>query len=132
MARGQTVKGIEQAIARLEAERAAYNLRIDGRIEGLREALAIQGGVPIAPQQTIRKRIRRGNLEETVIDILTIVADKGLTAEECVATAKTEKGITLVQGSVSSLLSRLKADDVVFFDGQRYRLKQYAGPRHAA
>jgi hypothetical protein len=43
-----------------------------------------------------------------------------------------EQGIELIHGSVSSLLSRLKTDGVMFFDGQVYRLKQYAGPRQAA
>jgi hypothetical protein len=45
---------------------------------------------------------------------------------------KSSKGVDLVPGSVSSLLSRLKNDDVLFFDGSRYRLKRYAGPKHAA
>jgi hypothetical protein len=125
------MKAIEEAIARLEAERAAFNARIDGRIEGLREALRLQSGAVAIAELPIRKRTRRGNLKETVIDLLTEVGDKGLNAEECVSLAKS-KGIDLLQGSVSSLLSRLKSDTVIFFDGARYRLKQYAGPRNAA
>lgn len=132
MARGQTMKAIEEAIARLQAERAAFNSRIDGRIEGLREALHLQNGSPNAPVHTEERiRKRRGNLKETVLSLAQEVADNGMSADECVSLAE-GKGINLVRGSVSSLLSRLKADGVLFFDGQRYRLKEYAGPRNAA
>ena len=132
MAQGQTMKAIEEAIARLQAERAAFNSRIDGRIEGLREALHLQKGLPNAPVHTEeRTRERRGNLKETVLNLAQEVADNGMSADECVGLAE-RKGIKLVRGSVSSLLSRLKADGVLFFDGQRYRLKEYAGPRNAA
>lgn len=128
MARGKTLKAVEEAIARLEAERAAFNTRIDGRIEGLREAMRLQEGIPAA--EVVRhKRARRGDLKETVLDVVAQMGDKGVNVEECLAIAKETKGVQLVRGSVSSLLSRLKHDDVVFFDGQRYRLKQYAGPR---
>lgn len=132
MIRGQRMKAIEDAIARLQAERTAFNSRIDGRIEGLREALQLQKGLPGSPVHVERPtRERRGNLKETVLTLAQEVADKGMSAEECMSLAE-RKGIKLVRGSVSSLLSRLKADDVLFFDGQRYRLKEYAGPRHAA
>lgn len=132
MARGQTMKAIEEAIIRLETEKAAFNARIDGRIEGLREALRLQGGGPTtAPIPATRGRARRGNLKETVLSLAEEVADRGLTADGCIAMAK-ERGIDLVPGSVSSLLSRLKNDGIMFFDGQVYRLKQYAGPREAA
>jgi hypothetical protein len=128
------MKAIEEAIARLEGERAAFNARIDGRIEGLREALRLHGGAAAStpePPET-RKRSRRGNLKETVLTLAEDVAERGMSAEECVALAKSSKGVDLVPGSVSSLLSRLKNDDVLFFDGHRYRLKRYAGPKHAA
>lgn len=133
MARGQTMRAIEEAIARLETERGAFNARIDGRIEGLREALRIHGGAPIEPLAVdARKRIRRGNLTDTVLALADEAGEKGLTSEEFVRLAKIAKGVDLVPASVSSLLSRLKNDGVMFFDGQRYRLKQFAGPRQAA
>ncbi len=132
MARGQTMKAIQDAITRLEAERAAYNARIDGRIEGLREALQLQPGAPaVVIQAEVQKRTRRGDLKETVLSLAGEVADNGMTVEECVALAK-RRGVDLKIASVSSLLSRLKYDGILFFDGQRYRLKQFAGPRNAA
>jgi len=133
MARGQTMKAIEAAIARLEGERTTINLRIDGRIEGLLEALRLQGGAPCAePEESIPKRTRRGDLKGAVLELAERVGDKGLTAEECVTMAQDIRGIKLRLGSVSSQLSRLKNDNIMFFDGQRYRLKQFAGPRQAA
>jgi hypothetical protein len=135
MVRGQKMKAIQEAIAKLEAEKANFILRIDGRIEGLKEALRLQGGQS-APHHiaddVARKRTRRGNLKETVLELAESVREKGLTADECVFMAKELKDIDLVLGSVSSLLSRLKTDKVLFFDGNRYRLQKYSGPRQAA
>ena len=86
--------------------------------------------MPLSVVETPR-RARRGGLKETVLELAEAVGHSGLTTETCIAMAK-EKGIILVPGSVSSLLSRLKGDGVLFFDGQVYRLKQFAGPRQAA
>ncbi len=133
MARGQAMKAIYEAIARLEGEKSAFVARIDGKIEGLREAIRLQGGATVTSvvDASVRSRARRGSLKETVLSLAEEVGDKGLTTETCVAMAKT-KGTDLVLGSVSSLLSRLKNDGILFFDGHVYRLKQYAGPRQAA
>jgi hypothetical protein len=127
------MKAIDEAIARLENERAAFNARIDGRIEGLREAQRLQSGTPLPTEILVQPRVRsrRGDLKETVLSLAQEAAEKGLTTESCVAAAKA-RGVDLIQASVSSLLSRLKNDGVMFFDGQVYRLKQYAGPRQAA
>lgn len=129
MGRGQQMKAIQEAIARLEAERDAYLVRVEGRLEGLREALRLQAGGPT--HVTASGRARRGALKDMVLQIAEEAGKAGITPEECVETAK-RKGVTLKIGSVSSLLSRLKQDDVMFFDGERYRLKQFAGPKPAA
>lgn len=128
MSRGQQMKVIQAAIERLEAEREAYNVRIDGKIEGLREAIRLQSGgtAHVSPSG----RARRGALKDMVLLIADEVGKAGVSAEECVDLAK-RKGVALKLGSVSSLLSRLKQDDVLFFDGDRYRLKQFAGPKQA-
>jgi len=126
------MKAIEDAIVQLEAERASFNMRIDGRIEGLRDAIRLQDGGSIAASSETRQRTRRGNLKETVLEMLHAYSPRGLTSEECVELAKTRKNIELVPSSVSSLLSRLKNDDVLAYDGQRYRLKHVATPRQVA
>ncbi len=123
------MKAIQEAIGRLEIERDSYNLRIDGKIEGLREALRLQSGG--ASHVTDSGRARRGALKDMVLQVAQEVGRNGMTADECVELAK-RKGVALKLGSVSSLLSRLKQDDVIFFDGERYRLKQFAGPKQAA
>jgi len=121
------MKAIEDAIAKLENDRA----RIDGQIEGLKQALKLSSGLVVAQEFAVQRRTRRGNLKETVLDLMEEAAERGLTTDECVQKAK-EKDISLVPSSVSSLLSRLKSDGLLFFDGSRYRLKQYAGPKQAA
>lgn len=75
---------------------------------------------------------RRGDLKDVVLSLFEEAGEAGLTSGECVAVAQEKRGMTLQPTSVSSLLSRLKADDVLFYDGSRYRLKRYAGPRNAA
>lgn len=130
MAKGSNMKAIQTMIAQLEADRATFNARIDGKIEGLKEALRIQfgetAGAPVA-----MRRPKRGDLKETLHDMLVKAGEKGITAEECVAIAKTEKGLELNPASVSSTLSRLKTEGVAFFDNQRYRLREFAGPKAA-
>lgn len=129
MAKGkETVKAIQEAITRLEAERA----RIDGRIEGLREAMRIQSSTPLPAEPEVRRRARRGDLNKTVLEMATKMGAVGLTADECVDLARKENGTTLNRSSVSSLLSRLKQDSILFFDGERYRLAKFRGPRQAA
>lgn len=57
------------------------------------------------------------------------VGTRGLNAQTAVDLAN-QRGVTLDRASVSSLLSRLKKDDVVVFDNEVYRLKEFA-PRPA-
>ena len=137
--RGINMKAIEEEIARVTQQRDALSNRIDG----LKRALSLINGdtaVLTADLQhnesqlkaeVHKTRQRRGGLKNTVLDIVGDQAEQGLTVNECVAIAA-KAGTTLDRASVSSLLSRLKKDDVLFYDGERYRLKQYAGPRHAA
>jgi len=137
--RGINMKAIEEEIARVTQQRDALSNRIDG----LKRALSLINGdtaVLTADLQhnesqlkaeVHKTRQRRGGLKNTVLDIVGDQAERGLTVNECVVIAA-KAGTTLDRASVSSLLSRLKKDDVLFYDGERYRLKQYAGPRHAA
>lgn len=73
------------------------------------------------PKQT---RAVKGSVKTTVLDLLEEVGRSGLNAATAVDLAK-EKGIDLERGSVSSLLSRLKTDEVVVYDGNAYRLKKF-------
>lgn len=115
--------------ARLMSEMEALR----NKIAGLDMAIALlrgdqsEEGVP-SPS----KRAKRGNVKEAVLDLISESGEAGLSATDCVAAARASRGLDLDRGSVSSLLSRLKKDEVLFYDGERYRLKKYAGPRNAA
>lgn len=125
------MKAIEEAIVRLKTQRDA----LTSEIRGMETALKIAKGEPLGDEKDLRvpsvERHRRGNVKTTVLDIVAEAADRGITVNECVTVADVDRGINLDRGSVSSLLSRLKKDDVLFYDGDRYRLKKYAGPKAA-
>lgn len=105
----------------LEAAKARYD-EVDSLLR------ALEGQPPEEPAQNER-RSRRGNLKELVLGMLDEAGASGLSSHACVQWAKERHGVALHPNSVSSLLSRLKADDVAFYDGERYRLKKFAGPR---
>ena len=119
-------------------------LRLDiaaakARLEEVEDMIRLMGGEappdPPAPSQAVGgqpRAPRRGDLKDVVLALCEEAGEAGLTAAECVALAQEKRGITLQPASVSSLLSRLKADDTLFYDGARYRLKRFAGARNAA
>ncbi len=74
---------------------------------------------------------RRGGLKEIILDLCEEAGEAGLSTAECVAIARDKRGVNLQPPSVSSTFSRFKADGVLMYDGERYRLKKYAGPRSA-
>ena len=71
-------------------------------------------------------RAAKGSVKTAVLDLLEDAGRNGLNAASAVETAKS-RSIELERGSVSSLLSRLKTDGVVSYDGTVYRLKRYTG-----
>lgn len=72
------------------------------------------------------RRARKGSVKNAVLDLLETAGERGMNANQAITRGK-ERGIDLDRGSVSSLLSRLKADGVVSYDGEQYRLKKYSG-----
>jgi len=109
----------DQLRVELEAARA--------RLEEVNAMIRQMGGeLPsVAPEMSLATtKPRRGGLKETVIDLLEEAGEAGLTTNGCVLGAR-EKGIKLQPPSVSSPLSRLKADGVLMYDGERYRLKRF-------
>jgi hypothetical protein len=93
------------------------------KVAGLEMAIALfdEEGVP-AP---VSER-RRSGIKDTVLDLLNEVGTTGLNAAIAVEIAN-RRGIHLDRQSVSSLLSRLKTDGAIVYEGQRYKLKQFAG-----
>lgn len=113
---------------KLRADMEAVRARLD-EIEGLIRAMS---GEPPQEAHAPSRKPRRGDLKDIVLSLYDEAAEAGLSAADCVATAQAKRGVTLQSASVSSLLSRLKAEGVLMYDGERYRLKSYAGPRSAA
>ena len=78
----------------------------------------------------VKMRAPRSNVKQAILDLLEKAGEGGLNAATAVETAA-RAGMTLERGTVSSLLSRLKNEGVVSYDGTVYRLMKYkpeAGP----
>lgn len=76
-------------------------------------------------QPKFKPRAMRSNVKQAVLELLEQVGDKGLNAATAVEAAG-QAGISLERGTVSSLLSRLKNDGTVVYDGNVYRLKKHS------
>jgi hypothetical protein len=68
------------------------------------------------------RRYPRGAVKRVLLELLQETGAGGLNARRAVVMAA-ERGIEVERTTLSSLLSRLKADDVVAHDGYRYRLR---------
>ena len=114
----------------LQSELAAVQARLQ-EVESLIRAMSGEATPEPSRASVVLSRIRRGDLNNIVLSLYERAAETGLSTAECVAAASIA-GTPLKATSVSSLLSRLKSDGVLMYDGERYRLKRFAGPRSAA
>jgi hypothetical protein len=126
--RQSNLKLLSERRDKLRLELEAVKARLD-EVEAMIRMMSGESVLEAAPSQ---RRPRRGDLKEIVLALYEEAAEEGLSAADCVTAARERRGVELQPASVSSLLSRLKADDVLFYDGLKYRLKRYAGPRPAA
>ncbi len=69
-----------------------------------------------APKEPAAKRAAKGSVKIRVLELLEKQGRSGLNAAKAVELSEAA-GDVLDRGSVSSLLSRLKQDDVVVYDG---------------
>ncbi|MBI4923747.1 MAG: hypothetical protein HY834_18575 [Devosia nanyangense] len=108
----------EQRDALLQEMEALRN-----KIAGLEMAMSLisSDGAPA----TQGGRASRGSVKGAVLDLLRQSGTTGLTAQGTVDIAQA-RGIKLDLGSVRSLLSRFKREELAVFDGERYKLKQFA------
>jgi len=102
-----------------QREREVDALR--NKIKGVDHSIAAISGVEVA---TDPRRQNRRNVKRTVMNVINEAGKAGVTSTEVVQAAAT-KGKHLDRPSVSSLLSRLKREGVLSFDGERYH--QIAG-----
>lgn len=110
---------------KLRTELEAVRARLD-EVESL---IRMMSGSP-PPEAAARPK--RGDLKDIILSLYEEAAEAGLSATECVAAASTKRGVLLQPASVSSALSRFKSEGVLMYDGERYRLRKFAGPRSAA
>ena len=95
------------------------------KVAGLEMAIALLDADDGAgAKRSGRKPSERRSVKTVLLDLLEESGTTGLNASSAVEIAN-RRGITLGRGTVSSLLSRIKRDGVITFDGERYRLKKY-------
>jgi hypothetical protein len=123
---------------RLRHEVQQYNQQIDalkrrlGELTHTRDAFLKVLGEEVAPEPSPQpmKRRRRGEVRTTVTSIVADAGEHGISGNDCVRKAK-ERGYR--EDTVRSLLSREKGPGKAFiFDGEKYRLRKYGGPRSVA
>lgn len=112
MAKGKQMKVLED---RLELVRREME-KLKAQEALLLDMIRVETGEPM-----IRARAPRSNVKLAVLDLLARFQESGLNAAMAVEYAK-EAGSNLDRGSVSSLLSRMKNEGVVVYDGAVYRL----------
>jgi len=120
--------GKKEMKARLLRERDALLKQkeaLENQIAGLELAISLIDDDTVVRAKSGKRIATKG----IVLDLLRDVGTRGLNAQTAVDLAN-QRGVTLDRASVSSLLSRLKKDDVVVFDNEVYRLKEFA-PRPA-
>lgn len=116
----ETMSTIKSELERVRGEIASLRLE-EGILEKL---LAKISGEPIQAQA---KRKRSPNVTPLVLDIMRAAGTVGATSTEVDARVK-EQIPEVAKATVSSILSRLKAEGALIYVGERYYEKQYAPP----
>jgi hypothetical protein len=97
---------------------------LKNKIAGLELAISLiqKGG-----EQATGEPRQRGTTKATLLGLLREVGTTGLTATSAVEMAA-RRNITLERNTAASNLSRMKADKLVVYDGDKYRLPEFARP----
>lgn len=106
-------RDLDQALREVEKIKAQESLILDM----MREARG---------EPKVKPRAPRSNVKQTVIELLEAAGADGTNASMAVEQAA-KVGISVERGTVSSLLSRLKSEGVVWYDGNVYRLMKFKG-----
>ncbi|MBA4161961.1 MAG: hypothetical protein C0515_07770 [Novosphingobium sp.] len=105
----------------LDAVRAQIE-RLQVKEETLLELLRELSGEPIVEQRPARKRAP--NVKPLVLDFMREVGERGATSSE-VDEAVRALNPTVAKDTVGSVLSRLKSDGALGYDGERYYEKKH-------
>ncbi len=114
------MKRLDEEIARIDAE----ILRLQSERAGLLRAKALLSTTddrPLAPP--VRKR--SPNIKPLILEIMERAAAGGATSKDVDRTVRTRVP-TVAEDTVGSILSRLKADKALVFDGERYYDARFA------
>jgi hypothetical protein len=121
---GKKMKPIDDEIARTDSEIA----RLQAIREGLILAKAALNG-ELEPKVEVKKR--SANVKPLILDIMSVAGRTGSTSSQ-VFSAVRESAPNVSKETVGSVLSRLKSDGALSFDGERYydtRFSPKAEPR---
>jgi hypothetical protein len=119
MARGPTMQSLQERLDSIlrDLDRATREVeKIKAQESLIRDMIREAKGEPKA-----RLRAPRSNVKQTVLDMLERAGAVGINAAMAVEQAA-QQGVSLERGTVSSLLSRLKNEGIVTFEGGVYRL----------
>ena len=117
--RGKKMKRLDEEIARIDAE----ILRLQSERAGLLRAKTLISSAPDEPSPVTRKR--SPNIKPLILEIMQQAATGGATSTDVDRTVRTRVP-TVAKDTVGSVLSRLKADKALVFDGERYYDARYA------
>lgn len=112
----EQMKTIDAMVARIDAEME----RLRAQKEILLAAKVEMGGVP---DKATRKR--SANVKPVVLDTMGEAGFAGATSGEVDEIVR-RKVPTVAKDTVGSILSRLKADGALVYDGERYYEKRFA------
>ena len=116
---GKKMKRLDEEIARLDAE----ILRLQAERAGLVRAKTIlsAGDELITPA----RRKRSANIKPLILDFMRNVGPTGATSGE-VSAFVSDQVPTVAKDTVGSILSRLKADNALAYNGERYFETRFA------
>jgi hypothetical protein len=113
------MKRLDEEIARIDAE----ILRLQSERAGLVRAKALLSTDDRSLAPPARKR--SPNIKPLILEIMEHAATTGATSKDVNRTVRTRVP-TVAEDTVGSVLSRLKADKALVFDGERYYDARYA------
>jgi len=114
---GKKMKRLDEEIARIDAD----ILRLQSMREGLLKAKTLLS----ATEEPAASRKRSPNIKPLILEIMEGAGSAGSTSGEVDRMVRTRVP-TVAKDTVGSVLSRLKADKALVFDGERYYDSRYA------
>jgi hypothetical protein len=120
--------GKNMSLSKLKLERSKMVAELEAlrnKISGLDIAIGLLETGSAPTDAATRVSGRKPKTKKLVLELLDEAGSAGLVATEAVERAAA-RGVKLDRGTVSSLLSRLKKDGVVDYDGDKYRAKKAA------